>query len=79
MALENFILPKRVENPESLSDTHGEFHVQPLERGFGLTLGNALRRVLLSLEGTAVGCPHRRRPARVLHDPWRGRGWLRSP
>ncbi|HUF89684.1 MAG TPA: DNA-directed RNA polymerase subunit alpha [Gemmatimonadota bacterium] len=56
MALENFILPKRVEkNPDSLSDTHGEFHVQPLERGFGLTLGNALRRVLLSsLEGAAV-------------------------
>ena len=76
MALENFILPKRVEKtPESLSDTHGEFHVQPLERGFGLTLGNALRRVLLSsLEGTAVGCPHRRRPARVLHDPRRRRG-----
>jgi DNA-directed RNA polymerase subunit alpha len=56
MALENFILPKRVEkNPGSLSTTHGEFHVQPLERGFGLTLGNALRRVLLSsLEGAAV-------------------------
>ena len=56
MALENFILPKRVEkNPESLRDTHGEFHVQPLERGIGLTLGKALRRVLLSsLEGTAV-------------------------
>ncbi len=56
MALENFILPKRVEKEaDSESTTHGEFHVQPLERGFGLTLGNALRRVLLSsLEGAAV-------------------------
>ncbi|HEX9640433.1 MAG TPA: DNA-directed RNA polymerase subunit alpha, partial [Candidatus Krumholzibacteria bacterium] len=56
MALENFILPKRVEkNGESYSDTYGEFYVQPLERGFGLTLGNAMRRVLLSsLEGVAV-------------------------
>ena len=56
MALVNFILPKRVEkSADSLGDTHGEFHVQPLERGFGLTLGNALRRVLLSsLEGAAV-------------------------
>lgn len=56
MALENFILPKRVEkNGESYSDTYGEFTIQPLERGFGLTLGNAMRRVLLSsLEGVAV-------------------------
>lgn len=56
MELENFILPKRVErNADSQSMTFGQFHVQPLERGFGLTLGNALRRVLLSsLEGVAV-------------------------
>lgn len=56
MALENFILPKRVElDADTESETYGEFHVQPLERGFGLTLGNALRRVLLSsLEGSAV-------------------------
>jgi len=56
MALENFILPRRVEkDPDSQTDTYGEFLVQPLERGFGLTLGNALRRVLLSsLEGAAV-------------------------
>lgn len=56
MALENFILPKGVEkDDESLTDVHGEFHVQPLERGFGLTLGNAMRRVLLSsLEGAAA-------------------------
>ena len=38
-----------------LSDTYGKFVVEPLERGFGVTLGNALRRVLLSsIAGTAV-------------------------
>lgn len=40
---------------EELSDTYGRFIVEPLERGFGVTLGNALRRVLLgSLTGAAV-------------------------
>ena len=38
-----------------LSDTYGKFIVEPLERGFGVTLGNALRRVLLSsIAGAAV-------------------------
>src|SRR5262249_60391780 len=36
-----------------LSDTYGKFIVEPLERGFGVTLGNALRRVLLSSIGGA--------------------------
>ncbi|MGB8222641.1 MAG: DNA-directed RNA polymerase subunit alpha [Polyangiales bacterium] len=40
---------------ESLSDTYGKFVVEPLERGFGITLGNSLRRVLLSsLQGGAI-------------------------
>ena len=40
---------------EKLSDTYGEFHVEPFERGFGHTVGNSLRRILLSsLEGSAV-------------------------
>ena len=40
---------------ESLSDTYGKFVAEPLERGFGITLGNALRRVLLSsLQGAAI-------------------------
>ena len=46
---------------------------EPLERGFGLTLGNALRRILLSsLQGARdhVG-PDRRRAARVFVDPRR--------
>ena len=40
---------------ESLTDTYGKFVAEPLERGFGITLGNALRRVLLSsLQGSAI-------------------------
>src|SRR3954465_13992093 len=49
-------LPSRVEcNREKLTDTYGEFYVEPFERGFGHTVGNSLRRILLSsLEGSAV-------------------------
>ncbi len=40
---------------EELTDTFGSFSVQPLERGYGITLGNALRRVLLtSIPGAAI-------------------------
>lgn len=40
---------------EEASSTYGRFVIQPLERGFGVTIGNALRRVLLSsLQGVAV-------------------------
>jgi DNA-directed RNA polymerase subunit alpha len=49
------ILPKLSWNKQVSSDTTGELIVQPLEPGFGITLGNALRRVLLSaVEGAAV-------------------------
>lgn len=46
----------RIETEELTEDgKHGRFVVEPLERGFGNTLGNSLRRVLLSsLEGCAV-------------------------
>ena len=49
-------LPTRVVNDESVSTpTYGKFTVEPFERGFGTTVGNALRRILLSsLEGAAV-------------------------
>ncbi|MFN2432853.1 MAG: DNA-directed RNA polymerase subunit alpha [Gemmatimonadota bacterium] len=52
----DFVLPTRVEkDTEKLSGSYGEFTIQPLERGFGQTLGNAIRRVLLSsLEGASV-------------------------
>ena len=40
---------------KSLTNTYGKFIVQPLERGYGVTVGNALRRVLLtSLPGAAI-------------------------
>ncbi len=52
----DFQLPKRVEfDAETLTSTYGKLIVEPLERGYGITLGNSLRRVLLSsLEGAAV-------------------------
>jgi len=51
-----FQRPGRLEcELESLTSTYGKFVAEPLERGFGLTLGNALRRALLSsIEGAAV-------------------------
>lgn len=49
-------MPERVELDESTYSTnYGKFIVQPLERGFGVTIGNALRRVLLSsIPGAAI-------------------------
>src|ERR1044071_3453425 len=49
-------LPNRLSSDrETLTDTYGKFSVEPFERGFGTTVGNSLRRVLLSsLEGSAV-------------------------
>jgi DNA-directed RNA polymerase subunit alpha len=49
-------LPSIVEcDVKSLSSTYGKFTAEPFERGFGVTIGNSLRRVLLSsLEGSAV-------------------------
>jgi DNA-directed RNA polymerase subunit alpha len=50
------IKPKRLEvDADTHTDTYGKFACEPLERGFGTTLGNALRRVLLSsLRGAAI-------------------------
>ncbi len=51
----NLIKPKRVERHHSSTETYGKFIARPLERGFGITLGNSLRRVLLSsLQGCAI-------------------------
>lgn len=49
-------LPNRVVSDRStLTDTYGKFTAEPFERGFGVTVGNSLRRILLSsLEGSAV-------------------------
>ena len=50
------IRPKMLEGDrETLTPTYGRFSCEPLERGFGTTLGNGLRRVLLSsLQGAAI-------------------------
>lgn len=55
MNLKNFQLPKAIEREEdSFTDLFGKFFIQPMERGFGITVGNSLRRVLLSsIEGAA--------------------------
>ena len=54
MAILNFQKPDKVIMIES-SDHEGRFEFRPLEPGYGLTVGNALRRVLLSsLEGFAI-------------------------
>lgn len=52
----NFVMPRKVEcEKKTLTDSYGKFIVQPLERGYGVTLGNSLRRVLISsLPGAAV-------------------------
>lgn len=52
----DFQLPKRLDCDEaSYTDTYGKFSAAPFERGYGVTLGNSLRRVLLSsIEGSAV-------------------------
>jgi len=52
----DFQLPKRLDCDESTyTNTYGKFFAAPFEKGFGVTLGNSLRRVLLSsIEGSAV-------------------------
>lgn len=49
-------MPKRLECEESsYSETYGKFIAEPFERGYGVTIGNSLRRILISsIEGTAV-------------------------
>ena len=50
-----FIKPDYKVNEYVESNYYGKFVLEPLERGFGTTLGNALRRVMLSsLEGSAI-------------------------
>jgi DNA-directed RNA polymerase subunit alpha len=56
MLWKGFQRPKRLEfERETLTERFGRFYAQPFERGFGTTIGNALRRVLLSsIDGAAV-------------------------
>ena len=56
MKINHLQMPEKVIIEEtSYTDTFGRFIVQPLERGYGVTIGNAMRRVLISsLPGTAI-------------------------
>jgi DNA-directed RNA polymerase subunit alpha len=56
MLWKGFQKPKRlIANTDTLTDKYGQFSAQPFERGFGTTIGNALRRVLLSsIDGAAI-------------------------
>jgi len=56
MLWKGFQRPKRLEvESQTLTDKFGRFHAQPFERGFGTTIGSALRRILLSsIEGAAI-------------------------
>lgn len=56
MKFKSVVMPGRIQADDStMSDRYGKFTVEPLERGFGTTLGNSLRRVLLSsVQGSAV-------------------------
>jgi DNA-directed RNA polymerase subunit alpha len=56
MLWKGFQRPKRLDfERDTLTDRFGRFYAQPFERGFGTTIGNALRRVLLSsIEGAAI-------------------------
>ena len=51
----SLIKPRRVERDPKSDRTYGKFVIRPLERGFGTTIGNSLRRILLSsLQGAAI-------------------------
>ncbi|MBN2097249.1 MAG: DNA-directed RNA polymerase subunit alpha [Candidatus Omnitrophica bacterium] len=52
----NFEMPKKLEcDQDSYTNTYGKFIAEPFERGYGITVGNSLRRVLISsIEGSAV-------------------------
>ncbi|MYG03586.1 MAG: DNA-directed RNA polymerase subunit alpha, partial [Acidobacteriia bacterium] len=56
MLWKGFQKPKRLAvNSDSLNEKYGSFSAQPFERGFGTTIGNSLRRALLSsIEGAAI-------------------------
>ena len=56
MELKQMLMPGRLYwDKDTLSETYGKFYAEPFERGFGVTLGNSLRRVLLSsIMGTSI-------------------------
>ena len=63
----DLLKPKKIETEiETLTSSYGKFTAEPLERGFGITIGNSLRRILLSsLQGAAISSV---RIDKVLHE-----------
>ena len=78
MLWKGFQKPKRLAvDTEGLTDKYGMFWAQPFERGFGTTIGNALRRVLLSsIEGAAVTAV---KIEGVLHEFSPSLAWWKMP
>ncbi len=70
MSTLNFQMPEIIELDEgTYCATYGKFFVHPLERGFGVTIGNSLRRVLLaSLQGAAISAVRIEAEPAVLHE-----------
>ncbi len=60
MKLHDLVLPEKIEfDKEGITETYGKFVAEPYERGYGHTVGNSLRRILLSsLEGASVTAVH---------------------
>lgn len=55
MTLKPLVMPKSIDIDKDAADVFGRFTLSPLERGYGVTLGNALRRFLLSsIQGAAI-------------------------
>ena len=66
MKWKNLTMPKQMVPDAANTDGYGKFVIEPLERGFGTTLGNSLRRVLLSsLQGASITAV---RMEGVLHE-----------
>ena len=74
----NLIRPKALE-VEELTETYGKFRVEPLERGYGQTLGNSLRRVLLSsIRGAAITGVRMAALGKVVREEEGGKGKAKS-
>src|SRR3990170_4359136 len=56
MKWKSIIMPKEIRQEEqTATDRYGKFYIEPLERGYGTTYGNSLRRILLSsIQGAAI-------------------------
>ena len=79
--LNRFELPNRlVKDEDTATDTYARFVAEPFEQGFGHTIGNSLRRVLLSsLEGAAITSVRIAGVRAATHRHWWSRRCIRVP